>query len=135
MKDLDISEVAKQTGIPASTLRYYDEKGLIRSIGRRGAKRLYDPSVLDYLALIQLGQTAGFKLTEIAGIFGPDGPQIPRDALRDKAAGIERQIRELEVVRDGLRHVAECSAPSHLECPTFRRMMRLAADHRRRHGE
>jgi hypothetical protein len=30
-------------------------------------------------------------------------------------------------MRDGLRHAAACPAPSHLECPTFRRLMRAAA--------
>ena len=49
MKDLDISEVAKRSGVPASTLRYYEEKGLIASIGRRGLRRLFDPGVLERL--------------------------------------------------------------------------------------
>ena len=40
MKDLDIVEVSRRTGVPASTLRYYEEKGLIASIGRRGLRRL-----------------------------------------------------------------------------------------------
>ena len=78
MEVLDIAELAKRTGIPASTLRYYDERGLIRSIGRRGARRLFDGSVLDVLALITMGQSAGFSLAEIATIFGPDRQQLPR---------------------------------------------------------
>lgn len=44
MKDLDIAEVAQRSGIPASTLRYYEEKGLIASVGRRGLRRLFDPA-------------------------------------------------------------------------------------------
>ena len=42
MGDLDIAEVARRTGVPASTLRYYEEKGLITSTGRRGLRRLFD---------------------------------------------------------------------------------------------
>jgi len=38
MKQLDIAEVAQRSGVPASTLRYYDEKGLIASIGRHGLR-------------------------------------------------------------------------------------------------
>ena len=45
----------------ASTLRYYEEMGLIESIGRRGLKRVFLPSVLEKLSLIELGQAAGFK--------------------------------------------------------------------------
>jgi DNA-binding transcriptional MerR regulator len=65
MRDLDINEVAKKSGVPASTLRFYDEKGLIRSVGRRGLRRLFDPDVLERLALIALGQSAGFSLDEV----------------------------------------------------------------------
>ncbi len=73
MKDMDIAEVAKVTGIPASTLRYYEEKGLIASHSRRGLRRVFDPSVVTKLSLIALGQAAGFSLDDIAGMFGPDG--------------------------------------------------------------
>jgi len=52
LRDLDISEVAQQSGVPASTLRFYEEKGLIAPIGRRGLRRLFDPGVLERLALI-----------------------------------------------------------------------------------
>ncbi|HEX6956819.1 MAG TPA: helix-turn-helix domain-containing protein [Ferrovibrio sp.] len=131
MKDLDIAEVARRSGMAASTLRFYEEKGLIASIGRRGLRRLFDPGVLDRLALIALGRSAGFSLEEIAGMFAPDGkPQIRRDLLAEKADELERMIRRLSVLRDGLRHAARCGAPSHLECPTFRRLMRAAGSGR-----
>ena len=128
MKDLDISEVAKQAGVPASTLRYYEEKGLIASIGRRGLRRLFDPGVLERLALIALGRAAGFSLEEIGAMFAPDGrPQIDRRVLAEKADELDTTIRKLSAMRDGLRHAAACPAPSHLECPTFRRLLRAAA--------
>src|SRR5207244_12653319 len=69
--DLDIGEVAKRSGLPASALRFYEEKGLIRSVGRRGLRRLYDPAVLERLAMIALGQSAGFSLDDIARLFSP----------------------------------------------------------------
>src|SRR5690606_17804977 len=53
--DLDIAEVAQRSGVPASTLRFYEEKGLIASIGRRGLRRLFDAEVLERLSLIALG--------------------------------------------------------------------------------
>jgi DNA-binding transcriptional MerR regulator len=131
MPDLDIVEVARRSGLPASTLRYYEEKGLIASTGRRGLRRLFDPGVLDRLALIALGRVAGFPLDEIAGMFGDDGaPRIERTALETRARSLDRTIRRLEALRDGLRHAAACPAPSHLECPTFRRLLQAAAEGR-----
>ena len=74
---MDINEVARASGVPASALRYYEEKGLIASVGRRGLRRTFEPRVLERLALIALGRASGFSLEEIARMFAPDGrPQI-----------------------------------------------------------
>lgn len=125
---MDITEIARRSGLPASTLRFYEEKGLIASIGRRGLHRVFDPSVLERLALIALGRSAGFSLDEIAEMFAPDGrPRINRQMLRAKADELDRTIRKLAEMRDGLRHAAACRAPTHMECPTFRRILRAAA--------
>ncbi len=125
---MDITEVARRSGVPASTLRFYEEKGLISSIGRRGLRRLFDARVLDRLALIALGRAAGFSLDEIALMLAPDGrPRIDRRLLAAKADELDKTIRELSAMRDGLRHAAECPAPSHMECPTFRRLLAAAA--------
>lgn len=125
---MDISEVVQRTGVPASTLRYYEDKGLIASVGRRGLKRLFDAGVLDRLALIALGRAAGFSLDEIGVMLAPKRQvQIDRQRLLSKADELDRTIHELSVMRDGLRHAAACKAPSHLECPTFRKIMRAAA--------
>jgi DNA-binding transcriptional MerR regulator len=126
--DLDITEVAKRSGVPASTLRFYEEKGLIASIGRRGLRRLFEPGVLERLALIALGRAAGFSLDEISLMFASDGrPRIDRQLLAAKAEELDRTLRKLSAMRDGLRHAAACPAPSHMECPTFRRLLRAAA--------
>ncbi len=128
MRDLDIAEVAERSGVAASALRYYEEKGLIASIGRRGLRRLFEPDVLERLALIAVGRAAGFSLEEIARMFAPDGqPRIDRQILAAKAEEIDRTIVNLSAMRDGLRHAAVCPAPSHLECPTFRRLLSGAA--------
>jgi DNA-binding transcriptional MerR regulator len=126
--DLDITEVARRSGVPASTLRFYEEKGLIASVGRRGLRRLFEPGVLERLALIALGRAAGFSLDEIGLMFTPDGRlRIDRRMLAAKAEELDRTLRKLTALRDGLRHAAACPAPSHMECPTFRRILRAAA--------
>lgn len=128
MKLLDISEVSSASGFPASALRYYDEEGLISSVGRRGLRRQFGPEVLLQLSLIAMGRAAGFSLEEIRTVFGTDGkPRIPRAGLLTKAEELDRQIRRLANLRDTIRHVAECKAPSHFACPKFQRLMRHAA--------
>ena len=100
MRDRDITEVAQQSGVAASTLRSYEEKGLIASVGRRGLRRM----------------------------FGPDGrPRIDRQALADRAKELDRRIRRLSAMRDGLQHAAACPAPSHMQNPIFRRLLAVAA--------
>ena len=129
MSDLDIAQVARRTGVPASTLRFYEEKGLIASIGRRGLRRLFDPSVLERLSLVALGRASGFSLDEIGEMFAADGrPQIDRARLSAKADELEATIQRLTLMRDGLRHAAACPAPSHAECPHFRRIVKLAGE-------
>ena len=128
MKDLDIAEVARASGMAASALRFYEERGLIASIGRQGLRRLFDPGVLERLKLIALGRAAGFSLSEIAAMFAQGGrPRIDRKKLAAKADALDRTIRELGALRDGLRHAAACPARDHLECPSFRRLLRAAA--------
>jgi DNA-binding transcriptional MerR regulator len=125
---MDIAEVAKLTGVPASALRYYEKKGLIASSGRQGIRRTFGKQVLDQLALISLGQSAGLSLDEIRSMLLPNGQaQIDRQILAAKADDIDAQIRRLQAMSDGLRHAAACPAPSHAECPKFQRLLKAAA--------
>lgn len=128
MTDLDIAEVVRRTGVPVSTLRFYEEQGLIASTGRRGLRRQFAPGVVDRLGLIALGRAAGFSLHEIKHMFAPDGqPDIDRELLTAKADELDATIDRLTVLRDSLRHAAACPAPRHTECATFRRLVRDAA--------
>ncbi|MCX8508250.1 MAG: helix-turn-helix domain-containing protein [Rhodobacteraceae bacterium] len=127
MKFLDIGTVAEQSGLPPSALRYYEEIGLIVPVGRHGLRRQYGPDVLVRLALITLGRTAGFSLAEVAAMFGKEGRlDLPRAEIAARVDAIDRQIAELRALRNALRHVADCPAPSHLECPSFQRFLRGA---------
>ncbi|NIB42773.1 helix-turn-helix domain-containing protein [Pseudomaricurvus alkylphenolicus] len=126
---MDIAVVARESGLPPSTLRYYEKKGLIRSNGRNGLRRTFDSGVLERLALISLGRSAGFSLDEIGAMFTPQGPDIDKQLLTRKADELDRKIKQLTTMRNGLRHAAACPAPSHMECPTFRRLLRLTTKH------
>jgi len=136
---MDIADVAKRAGVPASTLRFYEKRGLIASVGPEGVRRQFAPRVLDQLALIALGQAAGLSLDEIRAMLSPQGgPNIDRKVLAAKAQELDATARQLGAVSRGLRHAAACPAPSHAQCPTFQRLLKAAAagalDRRRRSG-
>ena len=125
---IDIAEVSKLSGVPASALRYYEEKGLIDSVGRKGLRRVFDSDVLDRLSIIAMGRSAGFSLDEIEAMFTPGGSvQIDRDKLMAKAGELDQTIKKLTALRSGLCHIARCPEQDHLDCPTFRRLMGLAS--------
>lgn len=124
---MDIAEVARRSGVPASALRFYEEKGLIASTGRAGLRRTFSPDVIEQLSLIALGQAAGFSLEEIKGMLSSDGrTRIDRGALRSKADEIDATIKRLRALSNGLHHAAVCPAENHLQCPTFKRLLRVA---------
>ena len=130
---LDIGEVAAKSGVSVSALRYYEEKGLIRSTGRSGLRRLFSAQVLAQLEFIALGRQAGFSLQEMGGMIAGNGRlKIDRMQLLQKTLEVEQSIRRLTSIRDGLRHVAQCGAPSHWECPKFQKLLRVAGKNRLR---
>jgi len=124
MKEMDIGEVARCSGLPASTLRYYEEKGLISSIGRRGLSRVFRADVLQRLSLIALGQSAELSLDDLVAMLDAKGqPDIDRHRLNERADELDRTIERLSAIRDGLRRVACCPADRHIKCPTFQKLL------------
>lgn len=136
MKFIDIGEVSAQSGVKPSALRYYEKVGLISSSSRHGLRRQFPHQVLLQLKLIAMGKSAGFSLEEIGSMFGHQGiPELPRPLLHQKADEIDQQIHKLQALRDTLRHVADCPAPSHMECPTFKRLVDMAGKSRRKQSQ
>jgi DNA-binding transcriptional MerR regulator len=130
METLDIGKVARRTGLSPATLRFYEDKGLIAPIGRRGLRRLYPAAILQRLALISLGRAAGFSLDEMATML-PHGrkPRIDKARLLAKVAEIESLMRKLSTVRRGLLHALECEAPDFMSCPHFQRVLAAVERH------
>ncbi|MBH1432038.1 MerR family transcriptional regulator [Stenotrophomonas maltophilia] len=126
MRELDIGEVVKRSGVPASTLRYYEQLGLLQVLGRRGLRRQYDEQVLERLALIGLGQAAGMSLQQIALSLPRRGSiTLDRDALLAQAEVLQRQITQLQRVRRHLQRAAACpQAEDARKCASFRKLLR-----------
>ncbi|KOQ62138.1 MULTISPECIES: MerR family transcriptional regulator [Stenotrophomonas] len=127
MRELDIGEVVKRSGVPASTLRYYEQLGLLHALGRRGLRRQYDAQVLERLALIGLGQAAGLSLQQIgASLPSQQGCiSLDREALLAQAEVLQRQITRLQRVRRHLQRAAACpQAGDARKCGSFRKLLR-----------
>lgn len=122
---MDIADVARRTGVPASTLRYYEKKGLLTSLAGHGQRRQFAADVIDRLALIALGQAAGFSLEEVGAML-VEG-QVDRSKLVAKADELDARIKRLQAMSKGLRHAAKCPERDHLSCPTFQRIIKIAA--------
>lgn len=127
MRELDIGEVVKRSGVPASTLRYYEQLGLLQALGRRGLRRQYDEQVLERLALIGLGQAAGLSLQQIGASLPPQHGciSLDRKALLAQADVLQRQITQLQRVHRHLQRAAACpEAQDARQCGSFQKLLR-----------
>jgi len=103
-----IGSVAKESGIPIKTIRYYDELGLLKTSGRtEGGYRLFSADVLSRLKFIKRAQSLGLSLSEIKEFLEVhDQGNLPCDhikvKLEDKVADIDRQIRQLQLLKQEL---------------------------------
>ncbi|MCV7091582.1 MerR family transcriptional regulator [Mycobacterium paraense] len=111
---LTIGEVARQAGVAATTLRYYEQIGLVSAPARLGGQRRYDDSVLTRLEVIRLCKSAGFALEEIQLLFADDAPGRPasRALAEAKLAEIDAQMESLARARAVIEWGMRCTCPS-----------------------
>ena len=121
---LAISELAALTGKRPSSIRYYEQIGLLPPPARVSGKRRYDPGVVRTLAVIDTAQRAGLTLDEIKALLSasPDD-RSAIDQLREvanrKLPQILALIERTQLVRSWLESAARCECPNLSECPLF----------------
>jgi MerR family redox-sensitive transcriptional activator SoxR len=91
-----ISELAQSAGVAASTIRYYEELGLLPKPRRTSGRRAYDDDARDRLCVITFAKEAGFSLREIRQLFHGFGSTTPARARWQKLATAKRS--ELEAL-------------------------------------
>ncbi|MCV7428376.1 MerR family transcriptional regulator [Mycobacterium montefiorense] len=111
---LTIGEVARAAGVAATTLRYYEQIGLLPSPARLGGRRRYDSSILARLEVIRLCKSAGFALEEIQLLFADEAPGRPasRALAEAKLAEIDNQMAALARARAVIEWGMSCTCPS-----------------------
>src|SRR5260370_26049573 len=121
---MTIGALAALTGKGPSSIRYYEQIGLLPQPDRVSGRRVYGPDTLRTLAVIETGQRAGLSLDEIRALLSASpGDQAAIESLREVAARKLPQVNELiersQIVRGWLESAARCECPSLEECPQF----------------
>ena len=119
---LTIGEVARRADIRASTIRFYEEKGLLPPALRRSGKRVYGEGILKRLAVIDVAKSAGFALDEIAVLLDSLDPRKPapawRTAAKQKQADIAAEMRTLARMHEILEGLKGCGCATLDDCAT-----------------
>jgi MerR family redox-sensitive transcriptional activator SoxR len=136
---LTIGEVARRSGKSASTIRYYEEIGLIRPPERISGRRHYPTEIVRELAIVETAQRAGLSLGEIRLLLeaSPDDRRSAerlRDVAERKLPELNEAIARAQVVRGWLEDAALCHCPNLDDCPLFDEPPRLPEPTRRGKG-
>ena len=116
-----IGEVARRIGVRASTVRYYEERGLIAPEGRSGGKRVYAQQAFGRIALIAFAKEAGFSLDEIRELlagFPDDTPAAIRwsKLAEAKLVELDAMSQRIELMRAALHKVSRCGCRDLDQC-------------------
>ena len=114
-----IGDLAERAGLAPSAIRYYEQQGLIRPVGREAGRRLFAESAANRLRAITGAREAGFSLEEIRRLLDSqaEGTEVWRDLVVAKVAQVRSRIERLEVIEATLRESLECGCGAWDECP------------------
>jgi DNA-binding transcriptional MerR regulator len=115
---IPIGQAAARLGLSTSALRYYDDRGLVSPVRRRG-QRMYGPDELRRLALIKIAQHLGVPLQTAAAVLDTPG-RAWRPVVAEQIAELDRVIEKARLAQDFLTHALHCPAdhPAR-ECPNM----------------
>jgi Zn(II)-responsive transcriptional regulator len=132
MATLSIGQLAKRTGVPIDTVRYYERNGLLEPAGRLpSGYRRYGEQELKRLRFIRRAKALGFTLADIRELMAlSDERSVAkvRRAAAAKLADIEARIAELERIRRGLHALVE-ACPGHGRAEACPILNALQEDH------
>jgi MerR family transcriptional regulator, copper efflux regulator len=107
-KGWSVGELATQSGVPSTTLRYYDRIGLLVPDRGNNGHRRYGPRSLHILRTIQLAQAVGCSLDEIQALVMPGAPDQRQELAQLKLQELQKQQHQLALAEQVLGHLAEC---------------------------
>ena len=117
---IPIGELARRTGVKVTTLRYYDELGLVRPDARASGHRRYAESAVRAVGVVLFLREVGFTLAEVAELLAAGGRTERWSALVDrKLAEVAERQHQLAVARAALEHGRHCPSEDPTRCPRF----------------
>ena len=127
---MTIGDVAREAGINASAIRYYESIGLLPEPEREGGQRRYAPAIVQRLGVIDVAKQAGFSLEETRALLAADADAAAHAELRALAARklpeIEALIERAQTMRDWLRAADHCTCETLDVCGLFTAPLRDA---------
>ena len=113
MAQLTISEVARQVGILASAIRYYEERKVLPPAPRVSGQRRYGDATVHRLAVVIRAQEAGFSLDEIRQLFfgfreGTPISQRWKKLAEGKIGELDARLAQIQSMRDLLEKLRTC---------------------------
>ena len=124
--EIDIGDLAVQTNTSTATIRFYESKGLIKSIGRKGLRRQYSIRTVQNIALIKIFQNGGMTLNQIRNVALENAKiKIQRNEITEAKFEIKNKIEALHNLFMILEHIEKCPYDEHLECPDFLKLWEI----------
>jgi MerR family transcriptional regulator, redox-sensitive transcriptional activator SoxR len=125
MSTWPIGEVVARSGVPASTIRYYEQIGLLPPAQRLNGRRRYDAAILPGLGMIRLAQKAGFTIAEIQKLvydFPPEMPPFARwqAVVQQKLVELEVRLQTIQAMKGVLLETLNCQCQTLAECGAAR---------------
>lgn len=120
---MNIGQASEKSGLPAKTIRYYEEIGLVSPARRANGYRDYDTPDLHKLAFLQRSRGLGFSIEDCRALMSlyDDKNRASADVKRiaeTRIADIDRKIAELQTLRTTLGNlVASCHGDDRADCP------------------
>lgn len=121
---MTIGEAARESGVSAKMIRYYEESGLIPAAGRTGSGyRTYGPKEVQVLRFVRRARDLGFPMEKVADLLAlwRDRDRASADVKRlaqDQISALDQRIREMEAMKASLSHLVHCCAgDDRPDCP------------------
>lgn len=118
---LTIGQLAAASGVPTSTIRFWERRDLLVPAARSGGQRRYTEDAPAQVGLLRLCQDAGFTLTEIRQVLAQRAadPTRWREVVEAKMVDVATSLRKLQKAYDLLSHALECTHDDIVKCPRF----------------
>jgi DNA-binding transcriptional MerR regulator len=116
-----IGELAKESGLPASTLRYWERVKILPKPSRVSGQRRYGEEAKHLVAVLQLAKACGFTLIEMRRLMSGFRPDVPaserwRVAIAEHLLVLDKQLAQLRAMRRLMLRVQKCKCVDLAEC-------------------